>query len=315
VASGLLTILDDVTVVLDDVAAMSKVAAKKTAGLLGDDLAVNANVVVGLNPKRELPIVGKVALGSLANKAVLVPLALAVPTRVIGPILLFGGAFLCFEALHKVFHRNDKKTQEHRKAVREASHESAEELMKLEKKKVWGAIQTDTILSTEILAVALGAVATAPLLTKAITLIVISLCVVIGVYGTVALIVKMDDIGLRLQEAGSRAVRGFGAFLVKSMPYFMRFLSFVGTAAMLLVGGGIALHGIPGLGHGVENFIGSVGSHPMLSGLLTQVANLIAGVAYGLIAYPLFTGLTKAFGFLKKSFTDESASRTVSSTT
>lgn len=299
--SGLLTILDDVTVLLDDVAAMSKVAAKKTAGLLGDDLAVNANVVVGLDPKRELPIVGKVALGSLANKAILIPLALALPQEVIGPVLLFGGAFLCYEALHKIFHHKDKKNKQKEARIQQAAREGKDELKELESKKVWGAIGTDTILSAEILAVSLGAVAAAPLLTKAITLIVIGLAVVIGVYGTVALIVKMDDLGLRLQESQTPAVRRLGSFLVSSMPYFMRFLSFVGTAAMLLVGGGIALHGIPTIGHGVESYLDSLASHPFLSGLLTLLANLIVGVLYGLIAYPVFAGLTKAFHAIKGS--------------
>jgi len=306
VPSGLLAILDDVTVVLDDVAAMSKVAVKKSAGLLGDDLAVNANVVVGLDPKRELPIVGKVALGSLANKALLIPLALALPTKVIGPVLLFGGAFLCYEALHKIFHRKDKKTKEHQKKVVKAARSGSAELMKLENKKVWGAIGTDTILSAEILAVALGAVAAAPFLTKALSLVVVGLLVVVGVYGTVAVIVKMDDFGLRLQESESVALRRTGSFLVKAMPYFMRFLSFVGVVAMFLVGGGIAIHGIPVIGHGVEQFIESLTTHSVLSGLLSGLVNLVAGVIFGLLVYPLFAGLGKLIGAVKDSFSDKS---------
>lgn len=303
-SSGLLAILDDVTAVLDDVAVMSKVAAKKTAGLLGDDLAVNANVVVGLDPKRELPIVGKVALGSLANKAVLIPLALALPSDVIGSVLLFGGAFLCYEALHKILHRNDKATKKHKAEVVQAARQSSEELKKLENKKVWGAIGTDTILSAEILAVALGAVATAPLLTKALTLIVVGLAVVIGVYGTVALIVKVDDIGLRLQDSESEKVRRFGSLLVTSMPYFMKFLSFVGTTAMLLVGGGIILHGIPALAHGVEEFLASATSASWLTSILSMVANLVAGVVFGFLVYPFFAGLSKLLAYLKEMFTD-----------
>ena len=301
--SGLLAILDDVTAVLDDVAVMSKVAGKKTAGLLGDDLAVNANVVVGLDPKRELPIVGKVALGSLANKAVLIPLALALPSDVIGSVLLFGGAFLCYEALHKIIHRNDKSERKNKAEVVKAARQSGEHLKKLENKKVWGAIGTDTILSAEILAVSLGAVATASLLTKALTLIVVSLAVIIGVYGTVALIVKVDDVGLRLQESESETVRRLGSFLVRSMPYFMKLLSIVGTIAMLLVGGGIILHGIPALGHGVEEFIASVASASWLSSLLSTTANFVAGVVFGFLVYPFFAGLTKLLAYLKQTFT------------
>ncbi len=303
-ASGLLAILDDVTAVLDDVAVMSKVAAKKTAGLLGDDLAVNANVVVGLDPKRELPIVGKVALGSLANKAVLIPLALALPSDVIGSVLLFGGAFLCYEALHKILHRKDKSEKKHKAQVVEAARQSSEQLKKLENKKVWGAIGTDTILSAEILAVALGAVATATLLTKALTLIVVGLAVVVGVYGTVALIVKVDDVGLRLQNSESDLVRRFGSFLVTSMPFFMKILSFVGTTAMLLVGGGIILHGFPALGHGVENFLASASSASWLTSLLSMIANLLAGIVFGFLVYPFFAGLSKLLAYLKETFTN-----------
>ena len=224
---------------------------------------------------------------------------------------MFGGAFLCYEALHKIAHRKDKAEEARQK--KELKVESPEELKKLENKKVWGAIGTDTILSIEILAVALGAVGSAPLLTKALTLIAIGLAVVFGVYGTVALIVKMDDFGLRLQEAKSQAARKLGVLLVDAMPYVMRFLSFIGTAAMLLVGGGIALHGIPALEQGVVHYIESITSQPILSGLVSTVANLIAGVLYGLLAYPLFTGLTKAFKAVKSSFADHPKQNAASS--
>lgn len=180
-ASGLLALLDDIALILDDVAAMSKLAARKTAGLVGDDLAVNANAVVGIDPSRELPIVGKIALGSLLNKAVLIPLALALPATAIIPLLMFGGAFLCYEAVHKVSHKKGPEDEAHRQALLAAIQTSPEALMKVENKKVWGAIGTDTILSAEVVAVALGAVAQAPLLTKAFTLSVVGLGMAVGV--------------------------------------------------------------------------------------------------------------------------------------
>ena len=179
-SSGLLALLDDITVLLDDVAAMSKIAAKKTAGIVGDDLAVNANAVVGIDPKRELPIVGKIALGSLLNKAVLIPLALTLPSAAIPPLLMFGGAFLCYEAFHKITHKKDDKDEEHHQKMVIAIQDSPEALLKLENKKIWGAIGTDTILSAEIIAVSLGAIAHAPLVTQAATLSVIGIGMTIG---------------------------------------------------------------------------------------------------------------------------------------
>ncbi len=289
---GLLTVLDDITAVLDDVATMSKVAAKKTAGLIGDDLAVNANVVVGIDPKRELPIVGKIALGSLANKALLIPLALLLPTRFIGPLLLLGGAFLCYEALHKIFHKK-KSTPKHREQVVDPAA--------LEKKKVRGAIGTDTILSAEVLAVALGAVAEATLLTKALTLSVVGLAMTVGVYGIVAFIVKADDIGLHFKTSEKSWVRSLGDFIVSFTPRFMKFLSFVGTAAMLLVGGGILLHGVPVLEHGVELFTHGITNSSVLQGALGLAINLLAGIVLGLFAYPIFQLLEKAVGWLKRT--------------
>ena len=297
--SGLLAILDDITVILDDVAVMSKLAAKKTAGIVGDDLAVNANVVVGLEPSREIPIVGKIALGSLANKALLIPLALALPGRVIGPVLMFGGAFLCYEALHKVVHKNDTQNVKHEQTA-EPREYSPEDLKALEKKKVWGAIGTDTVLSAEVIAVALGAVASAPLLTKAMTLTVVGVLMTVGVYGLVAGIVKIDDVGLRLKRSSNRVIARSGAYLVQAVPYLMRLLSLVGTLAMFIVGGGIVLHGIPVLGHGVEHILQGLTSSGFLSGLLGVLSNLIAGVLVGILSFPVFGGLVKLIGLVRK---------------
>lgn len=280
---GLLTVLDDITVLLDDVATMSKVATKKTAALIGDDLAVNANVVVGLDPKRELPIVGKIALGSLVNKALLIPLALLLPHRFIGPLLLFGGAFLCYEALHKLLHR--KKSSAENPVSKSPELDPAA----VEKKKVWGAIGTDTILSAEVLAVALGAVASAPLLTKALSLAFVGLAMTVVVYGTVALIVKADDVGLKLERSPTVWLQKLGAFIVRATPRFMGVLSFVGTMAMLLVGGGILVHGVPPLEHGVEAFTQGVTESSLLRSALGFGVNLLAGLVLGLVSYPVFT--------------------------
>lgn len=286
-SGGLLAVLDDITAILDDVAAMSKVAAKKTAGIVGDDLAVNANVVVGLDPSRELPIVGKIALGSLANKAVLIPIALALPTQAITPLLMVGGAFLCYEALHKITHKPTPTGQE--TAENPVTEPAAPtDLRKLENQKVMGAIGTDAILSAEVIAVALGSVAAAPLPVRAMTLTVVGLAMTVGVYGLVAAIVKVDDVGLHLQasegeEGRARFKRRLGRWLVAVMPHFMKFLSFLGTAAMFTVGGGIILHAFPSLEHALESIAGGP-----LGAIIGLVGTLIFGMLIGLVSSPLF---------------------------
>jgi predicted DNA repair protein MutK len=303
--SGLLALLDDITLILDDVAAMSKLAAKKTAGIVGDDLAVNANVVVGIDPSRELPIVGKIALGSLLNKAILIPLALALPGPAITPLLMFGGAFLCYEALHKVSHKHSPEDEAHHQELVTAIQSSPDALMKLENKKIWGAIGTDTILSAEVVAVALGAVAQAPLMTKALTLSLVGLAMTVGVYGLVAAIVKADDLGLRLQSAegdsaGARSKRRLGELLLAAMPWFMKGLSIVGTGAMFAVGGGILLHGIPALEH---MLLGSLAPIPFLGGPLSLLISVLFGVVVGFVCLPIFGFLGKALSALKVRFT------------
>lgn len=320
-ASGLLAFFDDISVILDDVAAMSKIAAKKTAGIVGDDLAVNANVVVGIQPDRELPIVGKIALGSFGNKAILIPSALALPAAAIQPLLMFGGAFLCYEAFHKLSHKKDAHDDQHHQELVTAIQTSPDALMKVENKKVWGAIGTDFILSAEVIAVALGAVATAPLTTKALTLSVVGIGMTIGVYGLVAGIVKVDDLGLHLQSAeGEGAVaqrkRALGRTLVNSMPAAMKFLSFLGTAAMFAVGGGIVLHGIPGAHHLLEEGIHSLTSVQFLAGTLELLANVLFGILVGLVTSPLFGLLGKGVDALKRKFgrTDPNAPAKAEST-
>ncbi|MFN3430260.1 MAG: DUF808 domain-containing protein [Candidatus Sericytochromatia bacterium] len=300
--SGLIALLDDITLILDDVAAMSKLAAKKTAGIVGDDLAVNANVVVGIDPSRELPIVGKIALGSLLNKAILIPLALALPAQAITPLLMFGGAFLCYEALHKVIDKHGPEDEAHHLDMLEAIQDSPEALMQVENKKVWGAIGTDTILSAEVVAVALGAVAAAPLATKAITLTIVGVGMTVGVYGLVAAIVKADDLGLKLQSSGTAFKRRLGDWLLNAMPWFMKGLSVLGTGAMFVVGGGILLHGIPALEHMVEAGLAHVPFHAFIGGPLSLLASLIFGVAAGFVALPVFKLLGKGVGAVKARF-------------
>lgn len=298
--SGLLALLDDITVLLDDVAAMSKLAAQKTAGIIGDDLAVNANVVVGIEPARELPIVGKIALGSLLNKAVLIPLALALPTQAITPLLMFGGAFLCYEAMHKLSHKAGPEDEAHHQAMVTAIQTSPEALLALENKKVWGAIGTDTILSAEVVAVALGAVAAAPLATKAIVLTVVGLGMTLGVYGLVAAIVKVDDLALHLKASGSEAWQRLGDRLLAAMPWFMKGLSWVGTTAMFVVGGGILMHGIPSLEQGVHGRIEALPFDALLDGPLTLGASLAFGMVAGLVALPLFGWAGQGLAALKR---------------
>lgn len=314
-AGGLLSILDDISLLLDDVAAMSKVAAKKTAGIVGDDLAVNANVVVGLEPNRELPIVGKIALGSLANKAVLIPLALALPTAVIQPALMLGGAFLCYEALHKVMHRHDADEEHHQKLTA-AAQAGPEALLQMEKAKIRGAIGTDAILSAEVIAVALGTVATAPFMTRALVMTLVGLVMTLGVYGLVAAIVKVDDLGLRLQRlqgdgSATRALRSMGKGLVNAMPWFMKALSVLGTAAMFSVGGGILLHGIHFLGQGLESVLH--GLPGIFAGPLEILATIVFGALVGLVAMPFFNLLGKGLTRVRQRFQRDRGHRTTAS--
>lgn len=302
-AGGLLAVLDDIATILDDVAAMSKIAARKTAGIVGDDLAVNANAVVGLDPKREFPIVMKIAAGSMVNKAVLIPLALALPTAAITPLLMFGGAFLCYEAFHKMTHKKDAKDEEHHQKMLEAIKDSPDALMKLENKKVWGAIGTDTILSAEIIAISLGAVAAAPLAIKAATLGVIGVGMTVGVYGLVAGIVKADDFGLYLQKKYEGKFLGkCGEKLVDWMPKFMKGLSVLGTAAMFAVGGGILVHGIPGAEPLLQAGIAAVTSNGLLAGTMSMAATVIAGIGAGIATVPVFNALAKGLEKVKAPF-------------
>lgn len=247
---SLLALLDDIATVLDDVAILTKVAAKKTAGVLGDDLALNAQQVAGVKADRELPVVWAVAKGSFVNKLILVPAALAISAFapvLITPLLMVGGVFLCYEGFEKLAHRflhpKEEEDARHRELVG-AIADPAVDLVAHEREKIRGAIRTDFILSAEIVAITLGTVAQSPFATQVGVLSGISLLMTVGVYGLVAGIVKLDDAGLRLSQ-GAGATRTLGLAILAIAPRLMRLLSVAGTAAMFLVGGGILVHGIP----------------------------------------------------------------------
>ena len=258
--ASLLTLLDDISVILDDVSVMTKVAAKKTAGVLGDDLALNANQVSGVKADRELPVVWSVAKGSLVNKVILVPLALiisAISQALVTGLLMIGGLYLCYEGAEKVVHKfwphSGSNDPEQAERVAANADESID-LVAHEKEKIKGAVRTDFILSAEIIVISLGTIAaTVPLLDKAVTLVVISLLMTVGVYGFVAMIVKIDDLGLHLQQKSSSAAQSIGKALLAFAPILMKVLSIAGTLAMFLVGGGILAHGFGALHHGIEH--------------------------------------------------------------
>lgn len=282
--ASLFTLLDDITAVLDDVALMTKMAAKKTAGVVGDDLALNANQVTGVSADRELPIIWAVAKGSLVNKVILVPAALLLSAFVpalITPLLMIGGAYLCFEGveklLHKLMHRHEAESPAH----------AADELVD-EKSKIRGAIRTDFILSAEIIIIALSITTIAhTLLEKSLMLALIALGMTVIVYGLVALIVKLDDFGLSLISKGGGA-RLFGRSLIAFMPWFMRFLSIVGTLAMFLVGGGIIAHNFAPL----HSFLHA---QHWDAGLMEHISNLVVGLITGTLACAVVLPLMKAF--------------------
>ncbi|HDS1736923.1 DUF808 domain-containing protein [Pseudomonas sp. BP8] len=280
--SSLLVLIDDIATVLDDVSLMTKVAAKKTAGVLGDDLALNAQQVTGVRAEREIPVVWAVAKGSFLNKLILVPAALLISAFIpwaVTPLLMLGGAYLCFEGFEKLAH-----PFLHGKAEDDAEHSARSEavadpkvdLVAYEKDKIKGAVRTDFILSAEIIAITLGTVADAPLTQQIIVLSGIAIVMTIGVYGLVAGIVKLDDLGLWLTQKASRAAQAVGNGILRAAPYMMKSLSVIGTAAMFLVGGGILVHGVEPLHHAIEAF--SAGRGGALTGaLLNGVVGMVAG--------------------------------------
>jgi predicted DNA repair protein MutK len=290
--ASLLALLDDIATILDDVSVMTKVAAKKTAGVLGDDLALNAEQVSGVRAERELPVVWAVAKGSLVNKAILVPAALAIsavaPVLVM-PLLMIGGLYLCFEGVeklaHKWLHQPEALAAEHAAELAAVQDESVD-LVAYEKEKIKGAIRTDFVLSAEILVIALGTVADKPFAMQAAVMVGIALIMTVGVYGLVAAIVKLDDAGAYLVRRPGGAARALGGLLLAAAPRIMKALTVIGTLAMFLVGGGILSHGIPALHHWIEGASIATGPARPLTG---AVLDALTGVLAGLLALGIVT--------------------------
>jgi len=299
-AGNLLALIDDIATILDDVAILSKVAAKKTAGVLGDDLALNAQQVTGVASERELPVVWAVAKGSLLNKVILVPAALAISAFapwLVTPLLMVGGAFLCFEGVEKLAHRflhSKAEDEAHHAELTQALQNPQVDLVALERDKIKGAVRTDFVLSAEIIAITLGTVATAPMATRVAVLVSIALLMTVGVYGLVAGIVKLDDLGLWLSRRASAASQGLGRLIVQAAPWLMKALSVAGTAAMFLVGGGILVHGVPMLHHAVEAV--SQGAGGLAALLLSSLAEGLIGVVAGAVLLLLWLGVQRLRG-------------------
>ncbi|EOU2547968.1 DUF808 domain-containing protein [Vibrio parahaemolyticus] len=297
--ASLLTLLDDIAAVLDDVALMSKMAAKKTAGVLGDDLALNAQQVSGVASEREIPVVWAVAKGSFKNKLILVPSALLISAIIpwlIMPLLLIGGLFLCFEGAEKVLEKLFPHSHPHEE--KEELVDSGESLEEYEKRKVAGAIRTDFILSAEIIVIALGTVTGASLVTQILVVSLIAVIMTIGVYGLVAGIVKLDDLGfyLEIRSKGKGWMAKVGSALVAFAPKLMKLLTIVGTAAMFLVGGGIVVHNVPAIHHFVEPIIMNFSGHSVATAILPILLNGIIGFVAGLIVVAVWMVVEKLRG-------------------
>ncbi|HER35740.1 MAG TPA: DUF808 domain-containing protein [Halothiobacillaceae bacterium] len=305
-AAGLLALLDDIATLLDDVSVYSKLAAKNTGAVLGDDLALNAQQVSGVGAKRELPVVWAVAKGSFLNKLILVPAALLISAFLpwlITPLLMLGGLYLCFEGAEKIAHKwlhSDEEDQAHKDELREAVSNHEKDMKQAEKAQIKGAIRTDFILSAEIIVIALGAASAAGIWTQVVVVSLIALVATVGVYGLVAAIVRFDDWGLALLKIQGRGAwnvvkRWLGQGILATAPRLMRGLSIVGMVAMFLVGGGILVHGLPFLHHPVESLIHGLGalSQWLVPMLINGVVGLVAG-AIVLAGVAGFQGARKA---------------------
>ena len=297
--ASLLTLLDDISVILDDVSIMTKVAVKKTAGVLGDDLALNAEQVSGVKADRELPVVWAVAKGSFVNKLILVPLALlisAIYPPLVTFLLMCGGVYLAYEGAEKIIHKfwpHILPHDEDQIARLRANADETIDLVAFEKEKIKGAVRTDFILSAEIIVIALGSAAGATLLEKSLVLSIIAIGITVGVYGLVAGIVKMDDLGLYLMKQTSNAKQKIGGFLLSAAPKLMKFLSIAGTLAMFLVGGGILVHGIDFLHHEVEDLAHLTG---IFESITTMLLNALVGLVVGVIVVAVVTLIGKVRG-------------------
>ena len=309
-AGSLLALLDDIATILDDVSVMTQVAAKKTAGVLGDDLALNAQQVSGVHAERELPVVWAVAKGSFLNKLILVPSALAISyfaPWIITPLLMVGGAYLCFEGFEKVAHKllmSKHDNIEQHTILANAITNAKEDLVVLEKEKIKGAIRTDFILSAEIIVIALGTVATASFSQQASVVTIVAIVMTVGVYGLVACIVKLDDLGLYLMLKKGKSVYGqiqrkLGKYLLAFAPKLMRTLSVVGTLAMFMVGGSIIGHGIPAIHHWSESMTELL---PVVAFIASIVVDALVGLIVGAACLSLMTLTNKILP--KKSVTN-----------
>jgi predicted DNA repair protein MutK len=307
--ASLLALLDDIASVLDDVALMTKIAAKKTTGVLGDDLALNAEQVSGIRADRELPVVWAVAKGSLKNKLILVPAALSISwiaPWLIMPLLMLGGAYLCFEGFEKLAHpllHSHAEDEVHNAELAAAVANSGIDLVAFEQDKIKGAVRTDFVLSAEIIVITLGAVATAAFATKVVVVSGIALIMTLGVYGLVAIIVKMDDAGLYLSQkpgAGlwAKIQRKAGQACLLGAPYLMKSLSVIGTAAMFMVGGGIITHGIPVAHHFIEQLAQSVNGD-LMETLASSLLNALAGLFSGALALAGVKVAERAYNYFR----------------
>ncbi|WP_313087465.1 DUF808 domain-containing protein [Pseudomonas sp.] len=307
-ASSLLALIDDIATILDDVSVMTKVAAKKTAGVLGDDLALNAQQVTGVTAERELPVVWAVAKGSLRNKLILVPTALLISAFApwaITPLLMLGGAFLCFEGFEKLAHRFAHRDDAHHAEQLAALADPAVDMVAFERDKISGAVRTDFILSAEIIAITLGTVAGAPFVQQLTVLAGIAVIMTLGVYGLVAGIVKLDDAGLALSRRSGSATQALGRGILAFAPWLMRSLSVIGTAAMFMVGGGILTHGIGVVHHFIESSAEQSMALPYVGTVLSGVLPTLLNAVFGILAGGLVLAVVSLGGRLFKRKADQ----------
>ena len=305
--ASLLALIDDIATILDDVALMTKVAAKKTAGVLGDDLALNAQQVSGVRAERELPVVWAVAVGSLKNKLILVPAALAISRflpAAVTPLLMLGGLYLCLEGVEKLAHKWLHAAADDAPHAAADAVELADEtidLPTLEADKIKGAIRTDFVLSAEIVVIALGTVADAPFATQVAVLSGIGLIMTVGVYGIVAGIVKLDDLGLYLLKRSDALAKAVGQGLVLAAPRLMKALTVIGTAAMFMVGGSILSHGIPPVHHFIENAADIANAMGKVGGVLEALSSLALEMLVGVVGGSLALLAVRAFSAVRSA--------------
>lgn len=295
-ASSLLALIDDISTMLDDAAILTKVAASKTAGVMGDDLALNAEQVSGVNVDRELPVVWAVAKGSFVNKLILVPAALAISafaSWAIMPLMVVGGLFLCFEGFEKVAHKllhSSAEDDAHEKELMAAMADDKVDLVALEKDKVKGAVRTDFVLSAEIIVITLGTMSTAPIGQQILALSLVAVGATVLVYGLVAGIVKLDDLGFALRRRTGTFARSAGSAILTAAPLLMKALSVLGTAAMFTVGGSIIVHGVPPVEHLIESIVEPLAARSaLLGGVVNALLDAITGIVAGGLAVAIFT--------------------------